>query len=141
MLEVPSLRNLEARVAKVLVAGSPAFDSFVARVQELVALGDQVVPNDPDLLSVTVENVELVGAAAVPPGDRHRVRGDQSHSRSRRRRTHRPATRSRSPARAVLEVTRFEEPVRLTEQRLASLSASPDEGIGFVQGETTCPPA
>ena len=41
--------------------GSPAFDSFVARIEELVALGDRVVPNDPDLYSATVENVELVG--------------------------------------------------------------------------------
>jgi hypothetical protein len=61
MLENPRQRNLESTAARVFADSSPAFDDFVAVIEELVATGDRWVPNDPDLLSVTVENVELVG--------------------------------------------------------------------------------
>jgi hypothetical protein len=57
----PSLDNLDARVAEIAVPGSDAFTRVVAFVQDLVRLGDRVVPNDPDILKITVENVDLVG--------------------------------------------------------------------------------
>jgi hypothetical protein len=57
----PSLDNLDARVAEISVPGSDAFTRLVAYVKDLVRLGDRVVPNDPDILKVNVENVELVG--------------------------------------------------------------------------------
>jgi hypothetical protein len=60
----PSLDNLVARVAEIFVPGSDAFIQLVAFVKDLVRLGDRVVPNDPDILKVVVENVELVG---TPP--------------------------------------------------------------------------
>ncbi len=57
----PSLDNLDARVAEIFVPGSDAFNRLIAYVKDLVRLGDRVVPNDPDILKITVENVELVG--------------------------------------------------------------------------------
>jgi hypothetical protein len=47
MLENPSLEGLEARAAQVLAQDSPAYQSLIERVRELVHLGHRVVPNDP----------------------------------------------------------------------------------------------
>ena len=63
LLAAPSLDNLEANVAEIAVTGSPAFEPIVKGIRDLVAAGDRVVPNDPDILTVTIENVELVGDA------------------------------------------------------------------------------
>jgi hypothetical protein len=57
----PSLDNLDAQVAEIAVPGSDAFTTLVAYIADLVRLGDRVIPNDPDILKVIVENVELVG--------------------------------------------------------------------------------
>jgi hypothetical protein len=138
ILEHPRLRNLEMRAAEVLAPGSPAFDVFVARVRELVALGDAVVPNDPDLLSATVENVELAGE---PPYRRATVTVCEV---TNRRQVNLPEN---SPSGEAIEVagsgellvTRFEEPVRLTRNGWLRYK-TPREGIGY-PGETTCPPA
>ncbi len=82
MLENPRLRNLEARAAEVAVVRF----ARVRRVRvdgsrELVALGDAVVPNDPDLLAVTVESVELVGEPPYRRAISHGVRGRPTESR------------------------------------------------------------
>ncbi len=63
MLANPSLDNLDARVNEVAVAGSDYHATFKALVEDLVAKGDRMVPNEPDILTVTVESVELVGEA------------------------------------------------------------------------------
>jgi hypothetical protein len=138
MLEQPRLRNLEVRAAEVLASGSPAFDVFVARVRELVALGDAVVPNDPDLLSASVEHVEFVGEA---PYRRANVTVCEVTNRKQ------VTLRENSPSGEQIEVagsgellvTRFEEPVRLTLNGWLRYR-TPREGMGF-PGETTCPPA
>jgi hypothetical protein len=139
MLEQPRLRNLQARVSHVYVPGSPAYDSYIARTRELVALGDAVVPNDPDLLSVKVENVRLVGR---PPYRRAVVTACEV---TNRRQVTPPEN---SPTGNEIEVagsgelvvTRFEEPVQLTENGWLTYRAH-RTGIGYVNGETTCPPA
>jgi hypothetical protein len=41
--------------------GSESYNSVKAFIEELVATGERVVSGDPDLSSVTVEMVELVG--------------------------------------------------------------------------------
>jgi hypothetical protein len=63
MLVNPSLDNLDARVAEVAVAGSDYHATFKALVEDLVAKGDQMIPNDPDVLTITIESVELTGEA------------------------------------------------------------------------------
>jgi hypothetical protein len=139
MLEMPSLRNLEARVAAVRVPGSPSFDQLVARIEELVALGDRVVPNDRDLLSVTVERVELVGR---PPFRRAIV--TVCEVTNRRQVT--PAENSPTgneievAGTGVLDVARYDEPVRLTDNGWLRYVET-RRGTLFDQGETTCPPA
>jgi hypothetical protein len=139
MLAAPSLRNLESRVARVLVQDSPAFDTFVERIQELVALGDQVVPNDPNLYSATVEKVELVG-------NRPYRRAVVTVCEVDNRRQVTPPENSPTgeevevAGTGELLVTRIEEPVRLTANGWLRYRSN-RKGIGFVQGETTCPPA
>jgi hypothetical protein len=63
LLGDPSLDNLEASVAEVAVAGSDFHTTLMTTIQDLVAKGDRVIPNDPDILTITVESVELVGEA------------------------------------------------------------------------------
>jgi hypothetical protein len=138
MLAAPSLRNLESRVARVLVQDSPAFETFVERIQELVALGDQVVPNDPNLYSATVEKVELVG-------NRPYRRAVVTVCEVDNRRQVTPPENSPTDEEVEvagtgqLEVIRFEEPVRLTANGWLRYK-TPREGVGFDEG-TTCPPA
>jgi hypothetical protein len=59
----PSLDDLDNRLAEVAQPGSESDSRLTARLEELIELGDALVPNDPDLFSVSVESVELVGAA------------------------------------------------------------------------------
>jgi hypothetical protein len=61
LVNAPTLDNLDLHVAEVAAPGSDAFATLVAYIQDLVRLGDRVVPNDPDIFSVTVENIEFVG--------------------------------------------------------------------------------
>lgn len=137
MLEQPRLRNLGERAAGVLARGSSAFDSYVARTSELVALGDAVVPNDPDLLSVTVEDVRLVGA---PPYRRAIVTVCEVTNRKQVT----PAENSPTgneievAGTGTLDVARYHEPVRLTENGWLRYRL-PRKGVLFNQGETTCP--
>jgi hypothetical protein len=138
MLRHPRVRNVEARVATVLVEGSPAFDAFVARIRDLVALGDAVVPNDPDLYSATIESVELVGR---PPYRRAIVTVCEVDNRKQ------VTLPENSPSgeeilvagSGELQVIRYEEPVRRTQNGWLRFK-SPREGIGY-DGEMTCPPA
>ncbi len=138
MLERPRLRNLNDRAAKVLARGSPAYDSYVARTRELVALGDAVVPNDPDLLSAMVERVDLVGGA---PYRRAIVTVCEVTNRKQ------VTLAENSPSgeqievggTGNLEVIRYHEPVRRTANGWLRFK-TPREGTGFDRGETTCPP-
>jgi hypothetical protein len=138
MLRRPRLRNLDARAAKVLAEGSPAYESYIARTQELVVVGDAVVPNDPDLLSATVEKVDLVGP---PPYRRAVVTVCEVTNRKQ------VTLAENSPSgeqievagSGNLEVIRYHEPVRRTENGWLRFK-TPREGIGFDRGETTCPP-
>jgi hypothetical protein len=139
MVRRPSLQNLDERAARVVVQGSPAYDAFVRRVEELVALGDRVVPNDPDLLSVSVEGVKLLGRS---PYRRAIVTACEVDNRTQ------VTPPENSPSGRLIEVSgtgllqviRYEEPVRLTEHGWLRYR-NPREGVGFEQGETTCPPA
>jgi hypothetical protein len=139
MLAKPSLRNLEGRVATVLVEDSPAFETFVARVRELVALGDVVIPNDPDLYSATVENVRLLGE---PPYRRAIVTVCEVDNRRQVTPPENSPTGNEIEVAGTgaLDVARYHEPVRLTEEGWLRY-ASPRRGTLFNQGETTCPPA
>ena len=60
LVHEPSLDQLEQRVALVAAPGSPFFDLMVARVTELVELGDIVTANDPDIDHVEIEDIEVV---------------------------------------------------------------------------------
>jgi hypothetical protein len=139
MLGNPRLRNLEARAATVFAAGSPAFDRFVTIIEELVAVGDEWVPNDPDLLSVDVENVEFVGS---PPYRRAVVTACEVTNRKRVT----PAENSPTGEEILvagtgqLLVTRFEQPVRRTPNGWLVYSTEPEATL-FDNGEMTCPPA
>lgn len=55
----PTLDNLDARVAEIAAVGTPEFDSLKAFVEELVAIGERTAPGDPDIFSVTVEDVTI----------------------------------------------------------------------------------
>lgn len=57
----PSVEALPAHLAAVAVPGSPVEASLTRFVNELVSLGDGIIPGDPDILKVIVEQVELVG--------------------------------------------------------------------------------
>jgi hypothetical protein len=139
MLADPSLRNLESRVATVLVEDSPAFETFVARVRELVALGDVVIPNDPNLYSATVESVRLVGE---PPYRRAIVTVCEVDNRRQVTPPENSPTGNEIEVAGTgkLLVTRIKEPVRRTDLGWLRYRTKRN-GIGFVQGETTCPPA
>jgi hypothetical protein len=139
MLQNPRRRKLQSRAAGVLVADSPAYDLFVNRVRELIALGDALVPNDPDLLEVSVENVELVGD---PPYREAIVTACEVTNRKQ------VTLPENSPTGEEIEVagsgrllvTRFEEPVRRMGNSWLRY-ADPRDGVRYDQGETTCPPA
>jgi hypothetical protein len=55
----PTLDDLEARLATIAAAGSEYYEHLLSYVQELVQLGDVVIPNDPPVNTVTVESVVL----------------------------------------------------------------------------------
>jgi hypothetical protein len=63
MLANPSLDNLDARVSEVAVPESDYYATFKALIEDLVAKGDRMIANDPDILTVTIESVELTGEA------------------------------------------------------------------------------
>ncbi|MET0459542.1 MAG: hypothetical protein ABW195_09850 [Ilumatobacteraceae bacterium] len=63
LLAAPSLDGLDAKAAAIAIPGSPYFQVVVDRVTELVTNEQFAAPNQPDLRSVTVERVELEGAA------------------------------------------------------------------------------
>jgi hypothetical protein len=138
MLEYPRLRNLDARAAMVLARGSPAYHSYIARTRELLALGDAVVPNDPDLLSATVESVDLVGQ---PPYRRAIVTVCEVTNRKQVTLPENSPTGKQVEVAGTgnLEVIRFHEPVRRTTNGWLRFK-TPREGTGFDRGETTCPP-
>jgi hypothetical protein len=137
MLENPSLEDLEARVAQVHPVDSPAYQSLIERVQELVQLGHRVVPNDPDLLSVTVEAVELVG---TPPYTEAVVTVCEVTNRKEVTVTSPTSEVPAPPGTPSVDVARYDEPVRLADNGWLTYRV-PREGTLFVQGETTCPPA
>jgi hypothetical protein len=59
----PTLDNLEARLATIAAPGSAYYEQLLAYVQELVQLGDVVIPSDPPVNMVVVESVDLEGTA------------------------------------------------------------------------------
>lgn len=61
MQENPSLDDLQARVDLVAAPGSEVHARLVQRISDLVDRGERVMPSDPDLTRVVVEQVELVG--------------------------------------------------------------------------------
>jgi hypothetical protein len=136
MLRRPSLHDLHDKAASVLAEGSPAFDALVHRIQELVALGDALVPNEPDLLDVTVESVRLVGQA---PYTRAIVTACEVTNRKQ------VTLPENSPTGHEIEVagsgrllvTRFQESVRRTGSGWLRYT-DPREGTRFENGETTC---
>ena len=65
----PTLDDLDARVAEIAAVGTPEFDSLKAFVEELVALGERIQPNDPDTFSITVEAVTLEGSEPYERAD------------------------------------------------------------------------
>ena len=58
----PTLEALPKLLTDVVVPGSPSKASLTANVTELLQLGDGIGPGDPDILDITIEQVELVGA-------------------------------------------------------------------------------
>jgi hypothetical protein len=139
MVRRPSLSNLPERAARVVIRGSRAFKAFVRRVAELVELGDRVVPNDPDLLAVTVEGVTLIGK---PPYRRAIVTACEVDNRKQvtSARNSSAGHQIEVAGSGTLQVIRYEEPVRLTNHGWLRYR-DPREGVGFERGETTCPPA
>ncbi len=137
LLENPSLDGLDQRLATIAEVGSESFKQRRTRVEELVALGDRLVRNDPDLYSITVENVELVGSA---PYTEAIVKSCQVDNRKQIT----PA--ENSPIGSVilvggsdtLDVGRLTEKVRLVGDRWVEYAGRLD-GVAF-QGVTTCPP-
>jgi hypothetical protein len=138
MLADPSLRRVEQRVSTVLAPGSAAYNTFVDRIRELVALGDAVVPNDPNLYSATVEKVQLLGE---PPYRRAIVTVCEVDNRKQVTLPESSPTGNEIlvAGTGTLEVIRYREPVRRTEHGWLRYR-SPRKGTGF-DGETTCPPA
>jgi hypothetical protein len=139
ILETPRLRNLDGRAADVVAEGSPAYRNFVSRVQELVALGDAVVPNTPDLLSAEVEKVELLGTA---PFRRAVVTVCEVTNRKQVTLPENSSTGQQIEVAGSgqLLVFRFEEPVRLTSNGWLRTRGD-REGVQFTGGQTTCKPA
>ncbi len=69
LVNQPSLDGLEERAAHVAAPGSPYYDVVIAKLQQLVTLGDRIVPNDPPIRKVIVEHVELVGPPPYSKAD------------------------------------------------------------------------
>jgi hypothetical protein len=138
MLGNPRLRNLNTRAARVAAAGSPAFHDFVEIIEELVALGDRWVPNEPDLLSADVEKVELVGEQ---PYRRAIVTVCEVTNRKQVTPPENSPTGEEILVAGTgqLLVLRLVEPVRLTPNGWLRYRAG-GRGTQFDQGETTCPP-
>lgn len=65
----PTLDNLDARVAEIAAVGTPEFDALRVFVEELVATGERVVPNEPDVFTVTVKGVTLLGSTPYKEAD------------------------------------------------------------------------
>jgi hypothetical protein len=134
----PSLDDLDNRLADVSEPGSPSFSQRKARLEELVALGDALVPNEPDLYSVTVESVELVGDAPYTEALVTACR--VSNSRQVTLPENSPASVEVVVAGTdELRVGRYTEPVRLTGRGWVSHTGRLD-GERF-DGVETCPPA
>lgn len=133
----PSLDDLDNRLAEVAQPGSEAHRLLKARLVELIGLGDALVPNDPDLFSVTVEEVELVGAAPYEEAIVTACRVDN-------RKQVTLAENSPTGAEVLvfgsdsLRVGRFREPVGLTDRGWVPYTGRRD-GESF-EGVQTCPP-
>jgi hypothetical protein len=134
----PSLDDLDARLAEVAQPGSEANRLLKARLEELIELGDALVPNDPDLFSVTVEEVELVGAAPYTEAIVTACRVDN-------RKQVTLAANSPTGVEVLvfgsdsLRVGRFREPVGFTDRGWVPYTGRRD-GESF-EGVETCPPA
>jgi hypothetical protein len=62
LVNQPSLDNLAERAKAAAADGSEYYATVVAEVEDLVRLGDRIVPNDPDIRRIDIEAVELAGA-------------------------------------------------------------------------------
>jgi len=67
LLMNPTGSDLDAAVADIAVPGSPYAEETSERIQELIANGQLVRLNDPNLRSVTVEEIEILD----PPNNTH----------------------------------------------------------------------
>jgi hypothetical protein len=61
LLKNPRKRGLPRRAAEIAIPGTPYFERIIDVVTDLVDTHRRAAANDPDLRSVTVEGVELVG--------------------------------------------------------------------------------
>jgi hypothetical protein len=61
LLMHPTLDGLDVKAAEIAVPGSPYYTALVDRVSTLVAKGQFAARNTPDIQSVTVESVDLLG--------------------------------------------------------------------------------
>ena len=139
LVAAPTLDGLETSASDVEVPGSEGYDQLIKYVQELVAVGDRVVPNDKDPISmVTVEQVNLTGAAPYT---------EATVTYCRVNNTKRITPPDRSPTgqevlvfgTGVLRAFRGSEPVKLTEKGWLPFTA---KAFGtFFEGQTSCPPA
>jgi len=133
LVSAPTLDGLETNAAGVTVAGSDAYNRFVAYVKELVAVGDRIVPNEPDVNTLNVETVQVVSETEAT------VTYCQADNRKR------VTPAESSPigqeilvnGTGVLRAFRGTEPVRLTDKGWLPY-ADRDFGQTF-EGQATCP--
>ncbi|MFV0306882.1 MAG: hypothetical protein ACK5OX_03955 [Desertimonas sp.] len=132
----PSLDGLDARLAEAFEPGSAAFVAVHDHVADLVATGDVVARNNPDLFSVTVESVELVGdrpfvdavVVACEVDNRQRITPPENSP------TGQPVLVAGT---GMLLVGRYREPMRLTDGGWITYQ-SPRQARGY-EGVQTCP--
>ena len=139
LLAAPTLDGLETNASAIEVPGSEGYDQLIKYVQELVAVGDRVVPNDKDPISmVTVEKIDLSGAAPYT---------EATVTYCEVTNVKRITTPDRSPTgqevlvygTGKLEAFRGSEPVKLTDKGWLPF-AGKVFGSTF-EGQTTCPAA
>ena len=139
LVNQPSLDNLAERAKLAGADGSEYYASVVAEVEELVRLGDRVVPNDPDIRRIDVEAVDLVGASPYSEAlitvclvtNARQVTPPENSPNGQETLT---------PGTGELVAIRHQEPLLLTPQGWLPTVAN-TEAIGIWEGSEACPPA
>jgi hypothetical protein len=134
----PSLDGLDERLAEIAEPGSQSTIQYKARLEELVELGQGLVPNDPDLNVTMVESVELVGDPPYTEAivtscivDDYRVVTLPEFSPT--------GTEILVGGSEVFSVGRYTEPLRLSERGWVKYTGRRD--VVRFPGATTCPDA